>query len=125
MNIGKPNEDIIAVKTLLEAANFPKYEDIKDKGQIAQRIIEPFNKNLNALSDILSWEFCQAKGAALDDTDDQFIYKKFSKLNVHVFWKDYPDQARLIERRNKRIVQETKKRARKGRKSSRQQASLL
>ena len=57
MNIGKNNEDIISVKALLSDAPYiPSYEKVMKTGrQLNQRIIEPFERDMDALSETLCW----------------------------------------------------------------------
>lgn len=91
MNIGKTNEHIISVRTLLKACgDLPKYEDIKDNGRIQQQIINPFDRDLNNLVDLgLLTEnlyYCKADNTPLSDAElETFLtdYKLFNSLMVH------------------------------------------
>lgn len=94
MNKGKSNEDIIAVRTLLECApEMPLYEDLAAVGKISERIIEPFERDMDNLSDTLSWEYCHRNGAALKEEELQGMnYALFSTLMIKTTWKEYPDR---------------------------------
>lgn len=95
MNKGKSNEDIIAVKTLLEAAPLlPRYEDLAEVGKIRERIIEPFERDMDNLEATLSWEYIHRNGQALtEDELSSFDYKIFSGLMIKTSWKEYPERA--------------------------------
>lgn len=100
------NEDIISVKTLLEAAaTIPKYEDLKASGNydFRRRIIDPFERDLDALDNIFTWEYCKTKGALLNEEElSNMDYSTFESLNVHIYWRAYPDQQKRIEKANER-----------------------
>lgn len=102
MNAGKSNEDLISVKTLLSVArSLPSYEKVMQGNRnITARIIEPFERDMDALAPDITWEYCHRANAPLtEDELSGMSYALFSSLLVHVTWKDYPDQSRLIERR--------------------------
>lgn len=92
MNNGKSNEDIIAVRTLLESSPvMPLYEDIEKLGQIQQRIIEPFERDMDNLSDTLTWEYVHRNGVPLTDAElKNMSYELFSSLMIHTTWLEYP-----------------------------------
>lgn len=92
MNSGKSNEDIIAVRTLLESSPvMPLYEDIEKLGQIQQRIIEPFERDMDNLSDTLTWEYVHRNGVPLTETElGSMNYELFSSLMIHTTWLEYP-----------------------------------
>lgn len=70
-NRGKPNETKISVKALLNASpNMPTVESLRKKAQYRKRIIDPFEKNLDALSPFIKWEYCNAQGVSIADTGD-------------------------------------------------------
>lgn len=83
MNRYKDNEDIISVKTLLKATQLPKYEDIKKSGRIAQRIIEPFERDMDALKNTVLWDYCGPKGAQVDGPTN---YEEFITSLVKITW---------------------------------------
>lgn len=100
MNIGKPNEDIISVATLLKCCPaIPSYEKVKNSDRhFTDRIIDPFCRDMDALKTI-SWEFCNANNEPLTDRQLAMNYDVFSKLNVHITWQQYPDQTARLEKK--------------------------
>ncbi len=89
MNIGKPNEDIIGVKTLLlSSPELPRYADLGEKGQVSQRIIDPFERDMDAL-DILEWNYCGKNGTPCDPPKS---YAEFERARVRIVWKTYPER---------------------------------
>lgn len=115
MNAGKPNEDIISVETLLAACPYlPKYAEVKDTDRaFGRRIVEPFERDMNALSSFLSWEYCGKNGSPLPEHDlSMQDYETFAATRIHVFWTgEYPDQTKRLERKEarKRGVADSKK----------------
>lgn len=90
MNLGKANENIIAVKTLIEACPLlPTYEEVSQAGrQVNQRIIQPFINNLTALEEYFTWEFCNTKGTSLSDEQLELSdYDTFINLFIKYEWK--------------------------------------
>lgn len=115
MNIEKPNEDIIAVKTLLASSpNLPTYKEVMETGrQITQRIIEPFERDMNALEDTLTWEYCHSNGEPLtgEELSKELTYEDFEKLLIKITWReDYPENE---ERRKEIRAKRAKKKASK------------
>ena len=84
MNIGKPNEDVISVNTLIAACpNFPSYEDvITGNRAVNRRIIEPFERDMDVLKQSLTWHYIEAE----PPTD----YKSFIAATIAVRWNAYP-----------------------------------
>ena len=111
LNAGKKNEDIISVPTLLKSSPyFPTYEEVMATDRhINQRIIEPFERDMNALNDTLTWHYCHANDTPLTEEElkEQELhtmpYDFFTKLRIKVTWRDYPDQTARLERRAKKI----------------------
>lgn len=106
MNDGKKNADIIAVKTLLAAAPFlPTYEEVKNSDRMfRRRIIERFERDLDALEDSLTWHYCHSNNTPLTDAElETMDYELFESLNINVQWIDYPDQTERHERQAKKI----------------------
>lgn len=103
MNAGTPTADIISVQTLLNSTDeLPRYEDIASTGRIDQRIIRPFERDLDALSNILTWEYCHSKGAPLTAAElSSMDYALFRSLLIKITWLDYPAEVAIkaIERR--------------------------
>lgn len=114
MNVGKKNEDIIAVKTLLSVApNLPSYEEVMATGrQLNQRIIEPFERDMDALQDTLSWSYCHRNNTPLTNAElTSMSYDTFITLLIRTDWKQYPDQTARLARKAER--QERKKTSKK------------
>lgn len=112
MNVNKHNEDIISVKTLLSVCpKLQKYEDIRGAGShIKQRIIDPFERDLDALEETISWEYCHSNGAPLTDEELEILdYDIFIDLLIKVYWKDYPDQTPRLERKAQKIEEAKRK----------------
>ena len=87
MNYFKTNADIIGVKTLLESTPIiPKYEDIKDQGRINQRIIKPFERDMDAIINP-QWHYCGTNGAKVDPPEG---YEEFEKSLIKIAWVNYP-----------------------------------
>ena len=107
MNAPKPGAgNVIAVKTLLENAPYiPSFEEVAAADRaFTRRIIEPFERDLNALEDAFSWEYCHAKGEPLTESElTGFSYETFIKCLVKFTWKDYPDQTKRRETLEARI----------------------
>lgn len=92
MNRGKSNEDIISTRTLLSATPLlPKYEDIKKTGQVEQRILRPFERDMNALSETLEWAYYLDTGDPLPPEESRGMsFALFSSLMLHIMWLNYP-----------------------------------
>jgi hypothetical protein len=101
MNRTKSNEDIIGVKTLLDAApQMPKYEDIKDSGRISQRIIEPFERDMDALNKTIKWHYCGPRGEQIEGPVN---YEEFIAALVKITWVNpFPEMQRPLKPPKKR-----------------------
>ena len=101
MNALHPNAgDIISVQTLLNNAPYiPSYEEVAASDRMySRRIIEPFERDLNALDGAFTWEYCHENGRPLTDTELQtFSYEDFVDCNVKFTWAEYPDQTKRRE----------------------------
>ena len=118
MNIGKPNENIISVKTLLDISNLPTYEEVMQKGNrnVTQKIIAPFERDLDKLSDIFTWHYCHSNNEPLTEAELQNLsYDIFKDLLIYVTWNEYPDQSKRLEKKRERMEQAKKAEA-KGKK---------
>lgn len=116
MNIGKKNENIVAVKTLLaNTPDIPSYEEVMSGNRNVQdRIIDPFKRDMDALAETLTWEYCHANGEPLKQEElDNLNYDTFIGLMIKTAWAYYPDQTARLERKAERIEQAktTRKRA--------------
>ena len=116
MNVGKKNEDIIAVKTLLAVVpNLPSYEEVMEADRhLDQRIIQPFERDMDALEDTLTWTYCHSNNNPLTDEElANLSYDTFITLLIKTDWKQYPDQTARLEKKAKRIEQAEQKKKRK------------
>jgi len=116
MNVGKKNEDIIAVKTLLAVApNLPSYEEVmKADRHLDQRIIQPFERDMDALEDTLTWTYCHSNNTPLTDEElSSMSYDTFISLFIKIDWKQYPDQTARLKRKAERIEQAEQRKKRK------------
>jgi hypothetical protein len=103
MNYFKKNADTLSVKTLLGCTpELPSYEEVVNSDRaVGRRIIEPFERDMNELSDILRWEYCHSNGTRLtDDELDNFNYHIFYGLLVKIKWYSYPE---LKRKKNKAV----------------------
>lgn len=105
MNVGKKNEDIIAVKTLLEASPFiPSYKEVMEGNRnLTDRIINPFERDMDNLAPTLNWEYCHSLGGPLKDKElETMSYELFETLLIKTTWGAYPDQTARLERKAER-----------------------
>lgn len=119
INYGKQNQGKTTVGTLLKAAKgIPRYDVIASKGQVYDRIIKPFDRDMRELVDrgILSeYYYFDDMGIRRDDIAS-LTYLEFSALNVWYEIKGYPDQTPRLEAKQKRIsaaISRTKRAAKK------------
>ena len=126
-NAGKPYgiENKLSVKRLLGYAGIRSYDELKDKAQAAQLIIEPFIKALDYLEDkeILTYELqhsardaTDSNGVTLTDEELDRVYRDyafFSSLVVKVTWRKEADYTHLLQAKQGRLAQANKKRGRK------------
>lgn len=108
MNVGLPGADTIRVKTLIDAcAIFPRYEDVADgAGAVSRRMIEPFERDLNALGKSFTWTYVGAPPTN---------YQSFVDASIHIRWHDYPSTHQLEASRAKKLPPpEEKKQAKRG-----------
>jgi hypothetical protein len=90
--------------TLVNASpTFPKYEDVNYR--FTQFILEPFERDMDAITSI-KWHY-----AGEQPTN----YNEFITSSVVITWVDYPDVAKLTQRKKTPIKEEnaTKKRSKK------------
>lgn len=96
MNFYKDNADVISVKALLEACpDFPSYESVllNQRGHVGTKIILPFERDMDSLSDVLTWEYRKDRGDLLTAKEaENMDYKLFESLMVRVYWKSYPER---------------------------------
>lgn len=111
MNVGKKNENLIAIKTLLKvAAYIPSYDEVMAGNKnLSSRIIEPFERDMDALEPTLKWNYCHSNNAPLKENELQSLnYTVFKDLLVCIEWTDYPDQTERLERKAKRAETQKK-----------------
>jgi len=111
MNVGKKNENLISVKVLLESAVFiPSYDEVMAGNKnIASRIIEPFERDMDALEPTLKWHYCHSNNTPVKDNELQNMnYDLFKTLLIHTDWIDYPDQTERLERKAQNIARKKK-----------------
>ena len=103
-NAGEPNENRLAVATLLESSPYPVYEDLADKGQAGQKIIEPFLKCFDKIEEqgFFSYRLCKRGGEDLTEEENMRCltdYNLFSSLLVEIkhFKGKEPDYSHLID----------------------------
>ena len=111
--------DIISVKTLLSVApDIPTYEKVMETNRnLMGRIVEPFQRDMNALEETLDWEYCHSKGAPLTEEEEaNFDYSTFITALVKITWKQYPDQTARKERKDAQKEAATQKKLTGGKK---------
>ena len=95
------------VATLLRAAKgIPRYEDIAATGQVYNRIIAPFNRDLQELVSagvLSSYHYETPAGVRIEGNQLGLSYQEFSALYVCFELRGYPDQTPRIEAKQKRI----------------------
>jgi hypothetical protein len=114
MNYGKPTADTIAVKTLLEGSEIPSYDEVMEnyKGMTQRLIIDPFERDLDALQENFSWEYCGKNGIPLTNEEiHNFTYDVFIKSNIKITWAYFPDQTERLEKKQIYIEQAISKKA--------------
>ncbi|MCL1914759.1 MAG: hypothetical protein FWG10_13000 [Eubacteriaceae bacterium] len=100
----KRNENIVSVKTLIDACpNFPTYDSVKSGNRnITNRIIEPFERDLLALSPAIEWEYKNIVGRPPRG------YEEFIGAKIVVHWLAYPDVEKLEAGKKKRAKNQKK-----------------
>jgi len=108
INIGKANADIISVKTLIDACpNYPTYDAVMNSDRhIDTRIIQPFERDLDALSPSIKWNY---QGLTESPTD----YQTFIDANIVIQWAYYPDTSKLAAGKKKRARKQQADKAKK------------
>ena len=94
MNRYKDNADVIAVKTLLEVCPYiPSYEEVQSSDRhFTKRIINPFEKNMDALEEVLTWHYTHRNGVLITDEElAKMSYSEWVQYMVKITWKNYPE----------------------------------
>ena len=87
---------------------------MKGNRNLTARIIEPFERDMDALNETLQWNYCHSNNVPLSDTElNTMTYDLFKTLMVHTTWLDYPDQTARLEK--KRLALDAKKKTAKKR----------
>ena len=126
MNIGKSNENIMSVATLLDAIpDMPRYEELGDAGQLRKRIIDPFERDMNYFekTNMFTWHYCGKSGAEVSEPTTRI---EFEKSLIKFTWLDYPDQTERLKKIAERAAareEEKKTKPKKKRKTKAQSAS--
>ncbi len=108
INFGKSTQGKVTVETLLRAAKgIPRYSSISSRGQIFDRIIKPFDRDLYALQEVgvlSSYIYLTEEGEIVERSAlGGLSYAEFSRLSIQYQLTDYPDQTPRIETKRKRI----------------------
>lgn len=95
MNFDKRNADIIAVSTLLNTTEFiPPIDEVrKFDRNVLERIIRPFERDLNALDTALTWCYCYPRTNGEEVPKDKLAnmdFTTFKDLCIKISWIDYP-----------------------------------
>jgi hypothetical protein len=91
INFNHDNADTLTVRKLIEVCpQLPSYDSIVKTGQIKQRIMEPFNRDMNAFSDVLTWDYYQDNMPISKEQAINMDYFSFIQLKIKVTWIDYP-----------------------------------
>ena len=120
---GPVKAKIFSIESAIKwAATLPTMEDVKNSDRrYTQRIIEPLEKILDDEHGIIEkWEWCKAKGEKLEDNEKENLgsYDVIEKLYVRVIAiKEeepllnavYPATGRIIEAKEKKAKQRTKR----------------
>lgn len=107
VNYEKPDRrNKTTVATLLKAAKgIPRYDAIAAKGQVYDRIIAPFDRDMKELVErgILSGYYYLDDNGRKITSLVSLSYSEFSSLNVWYDLASYPDQTPRLEAKQKRI----------------------
>lgn len=69
---------------------FPKKEKLRNRN-FSQQIRTVFEKNMDALNEILTWNYCKATGEPLTDDELSHInHELFKKLYIEIYWREQP-----------------------------------
>ena len=83
MNHGKARDDIHKVKELIKDTELPDYQTVKARmgRRYKDKIINPFERDMNASKDILTWEYLEGSGAS---------WNEFKEAKVKITWNNHP-----------------------------------
>lgn len=90
LNSKKSNKDRISIRSLLAYGKFPTIEEVRAtrNNSIKGRIVEPFFRNLNALSAVARFKFYDERGNKLTQQEVQALqYDDMLRVIIHIEWK--------------------------------------
>ena len=90
LNKNKTNKDRISIRSLLAYGKFPTIEEVRAtrNNSIKGRIVEPFFRNLNALSSVARFKFHDERGNKLTQEEvQQLQYDDMLRVIIHIEWK--------------------------------------
>lgn len=120
-NILRGTNNIISVAKLLESApEIPSYEDVMASNRAwRKRIVEAFEKAMDEIGSILTWEYCNSKKIPLTDNQAEIPdYATFESLYIKFDLVNAPDLTQKIEEKKKRA--KAKKKTRKDNKKEKE-----
>ena len=89
-NEKKTNRNRISIRSLLAYGKFPTIEEVRatSNNSIKGRIVEPFFRNLNALSAVARFKFYDERGNKLTQQEVQALpYDDMLRVIIHIEWK--------------------------------------
>ena len=113
-NHKKGTANIISIAKLLEVApEIPNIEAVrKVSGSWSERIRGSLEKALDALEDIVSWEYSNSKSVPLTDTQLELAdYETFIKLFIKFDIKGAPDPTERLKKKKKEKIATAPKKA--------------
>ena len=113
-NHKKGTANIISIAKLLEVApEIPNIEAVrKVNGSWSERIKGSLEKALDAVEDVISWEYSNSKGLPLTDKQLELSdYETFIKLFVKFDIKGAPDPTERLKKKKKEKIATTPKKA--------------
>lgn len=125
LNYGKLTQGRVKVETLLKAAKgIPRYDLIAATGQVYDRIIKPFDRDMKELVSkgiISSYEYRDNMGTVVDNIA-ALSFPVFRELTVWYDIKSFPDQTPRLEAKQRRISAAVNKAKRAAKKKQEQEA---
>lgn len=101
-NRARGTYNILSVRVLLEhAPELPSYDQVRSTDRAySRRIIDPFERDMNALEHFLSWEYCNAKGLPLTEAQrEKFTYEVFAESFIRYEVWQFPDPSDRLARK--------------------------
>src|SRR5699024_10529020 len=107
MNYSEPSASGLKIKYILaNCPSLPPYNDIADEGHISRKIIEPFFKSLELLTETIDYSFIDPAGQPLNYYQD-IDYDTFADTTLVVKrWDDYPNQYMLLYTKHRKAKQQ-------------------